>query len=276
MESIRYYFNGFRKKSRYFFSYERKELLRIKKIPRYQNGNTNLFGFEFEFVDSASFRAQYFEIFSRQIYNFKAENDQPYIIDCGSNIGVSILYFKKIYPNAHIVGFEPDKNVFLTLKKNVANSTLKSISLLNKGIWNNEGKVSFNEEGADGGSILDKKNQHFVHTKKSEIEVVSLRQYLNKPVDFLKIDIEGAESVLLEDCNDLIKNVQRIFIEFHSKIGCPQKLDSILNILTINGFRYYIESGSIANIQPFVKRGSLNNYDNLLSIFAYKNSAVGQ
>ncbi len=269
MESVKYYFNGFKKKSRYFFSYERKELSRIKKIPRYQKGNTNLFGFDFGFVDSASFKAQYFEIFSRQIYNFKAENDQPYIIDCGSNIGVSILYFKKNYPKAKIVGFEPDKNIFQLLKKNIANANLNSILLVNKGLWNKEGEIYFNEEGADGGSILDN-TRNEANQKSSEIEVTSLRQYLALPVAFLKMDIEGAESIVLEDCDDLLKNVQKIYIEFHSQIDNTQKLDSILNILKKNNFRYYIESGTIFNKQPFMQRRTINNYDNLLSVFAYR------
>ncbi len=49
----------------------------------------------------------------------------------------------------------------------------------------------YNEEGADDGSILYKNNEYQVSKKISEIETTSLRQYLNKEVDFSKIDIEG-------------------------------------------------------------------------------------
>jgi FkbM family methyltransferase len=270
MESVRYYLNGLKKKIRYFLSGQRRELARIKQIPRYQKGRTDIFGFDFTFVDSASFISQYSEIFTKRILNFETKNKQPYIIDCGSNIGVSILYFKNIYPNAEIIGFEPDKNIFLSLKQNIANSNLTNILLLNKGLWNQEGKIYFNEEGADGGSILEKVSEHSTNTKTVEIEIISLRQYLNKPVDLLKIDIEGAESVVFEDCKDLLKNVQKIFIEFHSKANEKQNLGSILNILTTNGFRYYIQSGSIFSSQPFIQRRLLNNFDNLLSVFAYR------
>jgi FkbM family methyltransferase len=41
----------------------------------------------------------------------------PYIIDAGANIGLSIIYFKKKYPNSKIVAFEPDKLIFNILKK---------------------------------------------------------------------------------------------------------------------------------------------------------------
>jgi FkbM family methyltransferase len=270
MEPVKYYIRGLLKKMSYFFSDERVELKRIKKIPGHKKGSTTIFGFDFTFVDSVSFLSQYSEIFIKQILNFETKNKQPYIIDCGSNVGISILYFKKTYPNAEIIGFEPDKNIFSTLKENIANSKLSNIFLLNKGLWNKGGKIYFNEEGADGGRILKKISSPPINTKTVEIDITSLKQYLNKTVDFLKIDIEGAESVVLEDCKGLLNNVQRIFIEFHSKVDEEQNLGSILNILTTNGFRYYIESGSIFSFQPFIKRRLLNNYDNLLSVFAYR------
>jgi FkbM family methyltransferase len=258
------------KKMTYYLSFEANEIKRIKKIPRYQKGNTKLFGFDFTFIDSASFVGQYLEIFNKKINNFKTNKEQPYIVDCGANIGVSVLFFKKIYPNANIIAFEPDKNIFSVLKKNIEKSNCKGIILINKGVWNKEGKIFFNNEGADGGSILEKNNVDPLNKKCVEIETTSLRDYLNKEVDFLKIDIEGAESTVLEDCDDLLKNVHRMFIEFHSGVDSEQHLDSILNILKKNGFRYYIQSETIFNDEPFIKRRSLNNYDNLVCIYSYR------
>jgi hypothetical protein len=43
----------------------------------------------------------------RQKYFFAADSRSPRIIGCGSHIGMSILDFKKIYPQARILGFEP-------------------------------------------------------------------------------------------------------------------------------------------------------------------------
>jgi len=259
------------KKTIDYTSFEKKELRRIKRIPRYQMGQTKLFGFDFTFIDSASFVAQYLELFIKKANNFKVESLQPYIIDCGSNIGVSILFFKKIYPNAEIIAFEADKNVFTVLKKNIENSNYNGITLYNKGVWNKEGSIFFNEEGADGGSIQERKDEDETSNKYVEIFTTSLRNYLNQKVDFLKIDIEGAESTVLQDCDDLLTNVDRIFIEYHSQINHRQELDSILDILTRNSFRYYIQSETIFNAQPFVEKRSLNNYDNLVCIYANRN-----
>src|SRR5688572_3562695 len=40
----------------------------------------------------------YKELFEDEIYRFTAAHSSPLIIDCGANIGLSILYFKQLYP----------------------------------------------------------------------------------------------------------------------------------------------------------------------------------
>jgi FkbM family methyltransferase len=267
---IKYYFNKIVNKLTGYISKEAKELRRIKKIPRYQVGSTKIFGFEFTFVDSASFIGQYTDIFEKQSYKFNTVNEQPIIIDCGANVGVSILYYIRQYPNAKIIAFEPDKKVFSTLKKNVEKINNSNITLINKGLWNTEGKMFFMEEGADGGQVLDANNELFQNLKTVDIETTSLRSYLTGKIDFLKIDIEGAEAVVIEDCENLLLNAQQIFIEFHSTINKQQQLDTILSGLKKNKFRYYIESVTLNNERPFVNLRTINNFDNLLSIYAYK------
>ncbi|MFN3803338.1 MAG: hypothetical protein ACK4SB_16860, partial [Belliella pelovolcani] len=39
------------------------------------------------------------EIFIDEVYTFEAFDHKPKIIDCGANIGVSVLYFKFRHPN---------------------------------------------------------------------------------------------------------------------------------------------------------------------------------
>lgn len=254
----------------YFFSLEKRELRRIKRCKRFTTLKTDIFGFDFELVDSASFFHQYIEIFHRQVYLFSIdENRSPYIIDCGANVGVSVLYFKKIFPNSQIVAFEADKRIFTVLKRNVEKFNDGMVTLVNKGLWNKEGKLNFIDEGADGGRICENEipsdGLDIV-----EIESIRLRDYLNVNVDLLKIDIEGAEAIVLEDCKDVLNNVKNIFVEFHSKVSNSQELDRILKILRDNGFRYYIESSTIINDQPFIWQNKINGFDNLLSIYAYQ------
>lgn len=264
------YFTKAMEKFSTYFSFESKELRRVKKIPRYQTGTTKIFGFDFTFVDSASFVGQYEEIFKKQCYQFKKINDEPFIIDCGANVGVSILYYTKYYPAAKIIAFEPDKNIFEVLKQNIEKTGNKNITLINKGLWDSDGVQTFIEEGADGGQVLQGSTQLLKALKTTQIETTRLVDYLDRTVDFLKIDIEGAEAVVIKDCENVLSLVKQIFVEVHSIVNQKQHLESVLAVLEKNDFRYFIESVTLHNERPFIKLGTINNLDNLLSVYAYK------
>jgi len=52
-----------------------------------------LLNFNITFFTYYDLQHLFYEIFVREIYAFKAQTSTPFIIDCGSNIGMSILYF---------------------------------------------------------------------------------------------------------------------------------------------------------------------------------------
>lgn len=240
------------------------EFMRIKNMERFTKGSTRLFGNDFSFVDSASFLFLYDEIFRTEIYKFRTEADSPVIIDAGANIGMSVLYFKKIYPNAKIIAFEPDPTVSQTLEENIINFNLENVNVVKKALWNEIKTLSFYEEGADGGRLDSKEGTTFVQT-------VLLSNYLNEKIDLLKIDIEGAEIEVLEECKNKLHNIERIFVEFHSMIDRPQRLEQLLSILANAGFRYYISHIGIYSPTPFIHKNKSVGMDNQLNIFATRN-----
>ena len=103
-----------------------------------------------------------------------------------------------------------------------------------------------------------------------EVETIRLRDYLIRKVDFLKIDIEGAENEVIEDIKDLLHHVERIFVEFHSFNNKEQMLPEILAILKNAGFRLHISSPGLVSKNPFVKLNSYANMDNQLNIYGFR------
>src|SRR6185437_4309080 len=65
----------------------------ISKLPRFTTAQILFLRKKFTMVDGASFLFMKKEIFDQQIYRFNADNDTPYIVDCGANIGLSVIYF---------------------------------------------------------------------------------------------------------------------------------------------------------------------------------------
>jgi len=251
-----------------FFGRESYSLDAVKKIPRYTRKDIYLKQKRLTIIDSLSFVYQYKDIFEKRIYNFKSKSDFPLIIDCGSNIGLSILFFKEIYPESRILGFEPDPDIFLILKENIEKNDCNRVKLINKAVWVSEATLEFIPDGSDGGRIPLTKDA----AKKSlSVPAVCLANYLDEYIDFLKIDIEGAETAVLQSCKEKLDNVANIFIEYHSISSEKQDLHNLLNILSENGFRIHIHSVS-KNTQPFIKKEVESFYDMQLNIFAFRES----
>jgi len=93
--------------------------------------------------DGPNFYILYKDIFIHRIYHFEAQRPDPLILDCGSNIGMSILYFKHIYPRARVIGFEPDPAIFPYLEENVARNGLKDVQLVQAALAAREGVLTF-------------------------------------------------------------------------------------------------------------------------------------
>lgn len=209
------------------------------------------------------------EIFVDEIYKFEATTDSPLIIDCGANIGLSVIYFKSLYPNAKIIAFEPDDIIYGVCQHNIEAFKLSNVDLIHAAVWKDKGVLNFLPDDSLGGRLVDD-----VRDAKKIIQVKSerLRDFLDKKVDFLKIDIEGAEEEVLFDCKDHLKNVDKLFLEYHGKVSQRQGLHDLLSILEETGFRYYLRSAWNAMPHPFVdfKNSNLLTYDLQLNIFAFR------
>jgi FkbM family methyltransferase len=163
-----------------------------------------------------------------------------------------VIYFKELYPQAHVVAFEPDDEIFRILCENLSGFNYQGVELINKGVWSSTTTLQFVSEGTLGGHVLQ--NKVGPSAKIISISTTRLKDLLDKPVDFLKIDIEGAEYDVIKDCGDSLRNVRFLFVEYHSDSNEQQKLGEILNILAAAGFRYYITQASDRKSFPFVQK----------------------
>jgi len=226
--------------------------------------NVKFLKYSFDVPDLPSFIWQFKEIFVDEIYKFNSKNEEPIIYDCGANIGMSCLYFKILYPKARIKAFEADPIITDVLKLNLARNGINDVEIINKAVWIDYNGVEFGRDGADGGSI-------YLMSNKIKVDSIRLKDFLDDEleIDFLKIDIEGAEYEVLKDCADSLSKVRNIFVEYHSWYNKPQKLSEILRILEANNFRYYIENISKRK-HPFISHTKQQNMDLQLNIFGVK------
>jgi FkbM family methyltransferase len=232
--------------------------------PRFRSRKVKFNRYKVTVPDTASFIWQYKEIFTEEFYKFNAHGKPPLIYDCGSNIGISCLFYHHHFKNPVVKAFEADPVIAEILKSNLKQNNIQGIEVIPKAVWVNDEGLEIYPDGADGASLIGE-------GKSISIPTVRLKSLLEKEtyVDFLKMDIEGAETAVIEDIKDCLYKIHHIFIEYHSYHHQPQSMDSILAALSYAGLRYYCLPVHIRK-SPFVNTSKDRKMDYQINIFAYK------
>jgi FkbM family methyltransferase len=138
---------------------------------------------------------------------------KPLIVDCGANIGASVLWMGLRYPEAHIVAIEPAADNFELL---VTNCSGLDAEFIEAAIGPDDGTAFLDDPGGGGMGYRTSSSG-----AGSSVRIVSLATVMaNKPdalyMPFLlKVDIEGAERKLFAAHSDLLNSFPLIVMEPH-------------------------------------------------------------
>lgn len=157
----------------------------------------------------------------------RALSDRPVILDLGSNVGYTIIDFKYHYPNARIYGVEMDEKNFSLCQKNLAG--LSDVEVIHAAVWYEDTQVEYDTDAAADAFRVGQNSQF---TKKKTVPAVCLPTLLSRwgldYVDYIKLDIEGAEKQLFELGNsNWLKRVGQISIELHDTFPA-EKMHAVL------------------------------------------------
>lgn len=146
------------------------------------------------------------EIFDLQIYDipFCSLPRRKVVIDTGANIGM-FAHYAITKKNNYVFCFEPAQNCLEALHKNLEGLN-KRYSIIEKGLWNKPDTLEFMEHDEFPGcnQLLEFKNEYTRAIEVTTIDTFVSEQMLGQ-VDFIKMDIEGAELQALEGGLDTIK-----------------------------------------------------------------------
>jgi FkbM family methyltransferase len=236
-----------------------------KHLPAGKMKSHLLFGKTLYFTDSIQLVNGLKEIFIEEMYRQELKAN-PYIIDCGANIGLSIIYMKQQYPYAEIVAFEPDETNFQLLSKNVDSFGYGDVNLCKEAIWIDNTTLRFSSQGT-----MTSKIEMGAGAGTIEVKAIRLRDLLNREVDFLKIDIEGAEYKVLCDIADKLFLVKNMFLEYHGTFAQNKELTAVFKMISDEGFNYYIKEAATLFDYPFQRtKKSDIGYDVQLNIFCFR------
>jgi FkbM family methyltransferase len=137
-----------------------------------------------------------FNIFNKWKSYFPTEG---LFLDIGANIGNHCLQFKSNFPNIEILAFEPNLENYLLLKQNT--KSYNDIKCFNIGIGSQTSIVNFGDWALGNSGTFKVTTQGNIVNLVLKLDNI----ILDKPVSFIKIDIEGHEYSAIEGMVNLIK-----------------------------------------------------------------------
>ena len=161
------------------------------------------------------------------------------IIDLGANIGLASLILSQSLRYTSILAVEPDLGNFEMMNKNLSNQNVINVQAA---VWSSSKKLTLDRTFRDGKDwairVIDEgQNENNVH----EIQAHTLKSLVCenefKQIDFLKIDIEGAEKELFlndPDFLNIVKTIDLIAIEVHEEYIKEITVINILKELNFN------------------------------------------
>ena len=191
---------------------------------------------------------------SEQLLVSKLVRHGMLVFDIGANVGdYSILFSKLVGHSGKVYSFEPTLSTFNKLKNRLFKLNFNNVYPFQNAVYSDNTQIEFNEFSESFSAwnsigkpqMLDPEGSgQYVPIVSTEIvEAITLDYFCKNnnilKIDYLKIDVEGAESDVLQGAIDLLKNKAIYFIQFE----ISQKMLEGLNRSAKSTFDILIEHG---------------------------------
>ncbi|HJZ77580.1 MAG TPA: FkbM family methyltransferase [Vicinamibacterales bacterium] len=242
-----------------------------ERTPRYTRGEIALGPYTLQYSDLLSLCPQWDDIFVRGSLAFTTSEAAPRILDCGANLGLASLFFKRSYPAARITAFEADPSIAALLDRNLRVNGAADVEVVQAAVWTENGVVTFHADGADCGTLA----AHALEPHEHSLRVPAVRladRLAREPIDLLKLDIEGAELSVLADCETALGNVRAMLLEVHEFDPAERRSPDVLRLLERCGFSY-----AVTHVTPLpwreASRGAMAHFPGRSSVWIQAVSA---
>jgi FkbM family methyltransferase len=170
----------------------------------------------------------------REIYNF---SEGETVVDIGAHVGFfSVWVSDQIGDSGTVLSIEPSPQNLKFLKQNISQNDVHNCQILEKGVWNDELTKRF----ASPSYVSGYHNPSVFHSDKEgfEAELSRLDEIIRnndriQTVDFIKMDIEGAEIEAIEGARRTFQKYRPTLAiaTYHERAGerTEYKVSKLLN-----------------------------------------------
>lgn len=198
-------------------------------------GDTARLGpFVLRVTDGPNAYMQYKDEVVRGCYAFASRSATPVVIDGGANMGMFSLVTRRDHPGARITAFEPDPAIAALLRENLDRNGARDVAVVVAALGASPGEAAFAADGMAGGALSA--------SGTARVRVERLSDWLHDEVDFLKLNIEGAELDVLREAAGAgrLHKVRAMVVEYHGWPEGEQRLGALLELLDREGYRYLL------------------------------------
>lgn len=174
-------------------------------------------------------------------------SDASIVFDVGANVGLWVLgAARRAGPRGKCYAFEPVEAIWEQLRRNLALNNISWVCCEQMALADRIGRVSFYEapHGNSGtGSLAGATGTG----KVAEIDVMTLDRYCRDnsiaQIDFLKLDVEGAELLVFQGAERMLQNSKSpvILFEAHEELAAKFGVDTtaVKSLLEHHGYSIY-------------------------------------
>ncbi len=160
-----------------------------------------------------------YEKYTTEVFKSSIKADMT-VVDIGANIGYfTLIAAKLVGPAGKVYAFEPEPHNYELLTKNVLINHYDNIASIPKAVSNKTGEAELFVDRINLGGHSLSEDTVLEKAGYLKIEAVTLDDFFGKTVgnlaiDVMKIDAEGAEGIILEGAEKVLKHDLKIFMEF--------------------------------------------------------------
>ena len=167
---------------------------------------------------------------------FRVKKDEI-VLDIGAYIGSFTMTVAKRAKK--VLAIEPDPKNYACLRANV--SRFANVRTIRKGVWNSKKKLKLylDSRYPVAHSVVIQPGNKSVDIEVDALDNIVSELGFNK-VDFIKMNIEGAEIEALEGAKQVLKSVKKIVLDAHHIRDGKPTYPLVCQFLEARGFKTYV------------------------------------
>jgi len=150
------------------------------------------------------------------------------IWDLGANVGLTMAHMAALFPGAHIIGVELDADNAALCLQNVS-TWPDRCELIHAGVWIGDGTVNYKHDPGRAQSFRIASEESAVRAPAISLNTLLARSGWER-VDYVKMDIEGAEREVLKKNTEWARRVRSIKVEVHHGYGVKECVEDLTRL----------------------------------------------